>query len=104
MTKEMETTMPHKQTKQSTMAHYIDGFVIPLPKHKIDEYRRIAEKSGESSETMTPWNIGNGPAKTSPSKVRYRSRLCASANPTRPWFLRGSSSSHERILTKSTPR
>ena len=47
MTKEIETTKPLEQTKQSTMAHYVDGFVIPLPKNKIDEYRRIAEKSGE---------------------------------------------------------
>ena len=47
MTKEIETTKPHKQTKQPAMAHYVDGFVIPLPKNKIDEYRRIAEKSGE---------------------------------------------------------
>ncbi len=29
------------------MAHYVDGFVIPLPKNKIDQDRRIAEKSGE---------------------------------------------------------
>ena len=47
MTKEIETTKPHKQTKQSMMAHYVDGFVIPLPKNKIDDCRRIAEKSGE---------------------------------------------------------
>ena len=37
MTKEIETTKPH----------YVDGFVIPLPKNKIDDYRRIAEKSGQ---------------------------------------------------------
>jgi uncharacterized protein YbaA (DUF1428 family) len=47
MTKESETTKPQEQTKQTTMAHYVDGFVIPLPKNKIDEYRRIAQKSGE---------------------------------------------------------
>ena len=29
------------------MTHYIDGFVIPLPKDKIDDYRRIAQKTGE---------------------------------------------------------
>jgi uncharacterized protein YbaA (DUF1428 family) len=23
---------------------YVDGFVIPIPKYKINEYRRIAEK------------------------------------------------------------
>jgi uncharacterized protein YbaA (DUF1428 family) len=29
------------------MTHYIDGFVIPLRKDKIDDYRRIAQKAGE---------------------------------------------------------
>lgn len=25
------------------MSHYVDGFVIPLPKNKIEDYQRIAE-------------------------------------------------------------
>ena len=25
------------------MSHYVDGFVLPLPKDKIEEYRKIAE-------------------------------------------------------------
>lgn len=29
------------------MNQYIDGFVIPVPKYKIDEYRRIAEMAGQ---------------------------------------------------------
>jgi uncharacterized protein YbaA (DUF1428 family) len=29
------------------MAHYIDGFVIPVPKKKIAAYRRIAQKAGK---------------------------------------------------------
>jgi uncharacterized protein YbaA (DUF1428 family) len=29
------------------MPHYIDGFIIPLPKDKIDDYRRVAQKAGE---------------------------------------------------------
>jgi uncharacterized protein YbaA (DUF1428 family) len=29
------------------MTHYIDGFVIPVPKNNIDDYRRIARKAGE---------------------------------------------------------
>jgi uncharacterized protein YbaA (DUF1428 family) len=29
------------------MTHYTDAFVIPLPKDKIDDYRRIAQKAGE---------------------------------------------------------
>lgn len=28
------------------MSQYIDGFVIPLPKNKIEEYRKIAETAG----------------------------------------------------------
>ena len=29
------------------MSQYVDGFVIPLPKDKIEEYRRLAEKAGQ---------------------------------------------------------
>ena len=28
------------------MARYVDGFVVPVPKDKIDTYRRIARKAG----------------------------------------------------------
>ena len=29
------------------MAKYVDGFVIPVPKRKVDAYRRIARKAGK---------------------------------------------------------
>lgn len=29
------------------MSKYIDGFVLPLPKDKIEAYRKISEKAGE---------------------------------------------------------
>jgi uncharacterized protein YbaA (DUF1428 family) len=29
------------------MAHYVDGFVIPLPKKNLNAYRRMAQKAGE---------------------------------------------------------
>ena len=29
------------------MARYVDGFVVPVPKDKIDAYRRIARKAGK---------------------------------------------------------
>jgi uncharacterized protein YbaA (DUF1428 family) len=29
------------------MAHYVDGFVVPVPRNKIDEYRRVAENAGK---------------------------------------------------------
>lgn len=29
------------------MAHYVDGYVIPLPKKKVRAYRRMAQKAGK---------------------------------------------------------
>jgi uncharacterized protein YbaA (DUF1428 family) len=29
------------------MAHYVDGFVIPLPKKNLSSYRRLAQKAGK---------------------------------------------------------
>ena len=29
------------------MAKYVDGFVLPCPKVKVDEYRKIAEEAGK---------------------------------------------------------
>lgn len=29
------------------MAKYVDGFVLPVPKDKLDEYRRMARKAGK---------------------------------------------------------
>ena len=29
------------------MAHYVDGFVLPVPKHNVDAYRRMARKAGK---------------------------------------------------------
>ncbi len=28
------------------MAHYVDGFVVPVPRRNLDRYRRIAEQAG----------------------------------------------------------
>lgn len=29
------------------MSHYVDGYVLPVPRARIDEYRAIAQKAGE---------------------------------------------------------
>jgi uncharacterized protein YbaA (DUF1428 family) len=29
------------------MAHYVDGFVVPVPKRNVDAYRRMARKAGK---------------------------------------------------------
>jgi uncharacterized protein YbaA (DUF1428 family) len=33
--------------KEILMAHYVDGFVLPVPKRSVDAYRRIARKSAK---------------------------------------------------------
>ncbi len=34
-------------TRRPHMAHYVDGFVLPIPKDKIDLYRSVAEEAGK---------------------------------------------------------
>jgi uncharacterized protein YbaA (DUF1428 family) len=34
-------------TKEKTMPKYVDGFVIPVPKKKVAEYRKLAQKAGK---------------------------------------------------------
>jgi uncharacterized protein YbaA (DUF1428 family)/catechol 2,3-dioxygenase-like lactoylglutathione lyase family enzyme len=29
------------------MAHYVDGYVLPVPKKKVAAYRRMAQKAGK---------------------------------------------------------
>ena len=29
------------------MSHYVDGYVVPVPKKKLDAYRRMAQKAGK---------------------------------------------------------
>jgi uncharacterized protein YbaA (DUF1428 family) len=29
------------------MARYVDGFVLPVPKKRLDDYRRISQKAGK---------------------------------------------------------
>ena len=29
------------------MAHYIDGFVLPIPRDRLDEYKRVVESAAE---------------------------------------------------------
>jgi hypothetical protein len=58
MSKEMETTKPHEQTKQSTMAHYVDGFVIPLPK-KENRLTALLSVPYLLLCTATPFSFGS---------------------------------------------
>jgi uncharacterized protein YbaA (DUF1428 family) len=34
-------------TKESEMGNYVDGFLVPVPKDKVEAYRRLAEGAGK---------------------------------------------------------
>jgi uncharacterized protein YbaA (DUF1428 family) len=33
-------------TRRLVMSHYVDGYVLPVPKNNVDAYRKMAEKAG----------------------------------------------------------
>jgi uncharacterized protein YbaA (DUF1428 family) len=49
MTDEFRRAMVSQQApeKEVRMAQYVDGFVLPLPKRKLDAYRRMSRKAGK---------------------------------------------------------
>jgi uncharacterized protein YbaA (DUF1428 family) len=36
-----------EQTQETTMAKYVDGFVLPVPRKNLDSYRRMAQKASK---------------------------------------------------------
>jgi uncharacterized protein YbaA (DUF1428 family) len=34
-------------TLQGTPGHYVDGFVVPVPKNKVEDYKRVASNAGQ---------------------------------------------------------
>src|SRR5689334_21956394 len=34
------------EAKEIVMAHYVDGFVVPVPKRNLDTYRSMAQQAG----------------------------------------------------------
>jgi uncharacterized protein YbaA (DUF1428 family) len=40
--------MPNTTTNREELRmRYVDGYVLPIPKKKVDQYRRIAQKAGK---------------------------------------------------------
>ena len=37
----------HRNETEDVMGRYVDGFLLPVPRDKIDEYKKMAEKAGE---------------------------------------------------------
>jgi uncharacterized protein YbaA (DUF1428 family) len=40
-------TRENQNPQESIMAHYVDGFVIPVPKRNLAAYRRMSQKAGK---------------------------------------------------------
>ena len=86
------------------MAHYVDGFVVPVPKRNIDAYRRIARKAGkvwrehgalEYRECVAD-DVPTGEVTSFPRSVKVKRGETGR--------FRGSCSSRAPIATASTPR
>jgi uncharacterized protein YbaA (DUF1428 family) len=43
----VSTALIRQLKKEHRMAHYVDGYVVPVPKKKIAAYRRMAQKAGK---------------------------------------------------------
>ena len=43
----MTVSLDVNLSNDQSMAHYVDGFVIPLLKKNLDDYRRVAQKAGK---------------------------------------------------------
>ena len=86
------------------MAHYVDGFVLPIPTRNIDAYRRMARKAGkvwrEHGALDYKECVGDD---VKVGKVTSFPRA-SSSSPTRQWCFRGSCSSRGPTATASTPR
>lgn len=46
LTPGLENRPSNRERGGFTVAEYVDGFVVPVPKDNVDEYRRIASAAG----------------------------------------------------------
>ena len=53
---------------------YVDGYVLPVPKKKLQAYRRMAQQAGKSGESMALSTTRSAPATTSKRSGALRSR------------------------------
>jgi uncharacterized protein YbaA (DUF1428 family) len=44
------------------MPHYVDGFVLPVPKKNIAAYRRMAQKASRTGKNSARWITRNASA------------------------------------------
>lgn len=84
------------------MAHYVDGFLLPLPEDRLDEYKKLAQLAGEvwmSHGALAYWET----VQDDPTGEDMRSfRLCADAKDNEvvifAWVVYASREDRDRIL------
>ena len=86
------------------MAHYVDGFVIPLPKKNVADYRRMAQNAGKYGETTARSNSASASATTWTSKWESRLRVESKPSPAIRYCSPTSCSSRVLTVTESTPK
>jgi uncharacterized protein YbaA (DUF1428 family) len=47
MIEEFKTAIPQQPADRTAARKYVDGYVLPIPKNKIAEYRRLAQTASE---------------------------------------------------------
>ena len=74
------------------MSQYIiDGFVIPLSKNKVEEYRRLAEKAAQIWKDHGALDYWECIGDDLDAKEMVADRSSPRPTPTRPWSFPGSS-------------
>ena len=92
------------------MAKYVDGFVLPVPKRKVDDYRRMARKAGkvwiehgalEFKETVAE-DVKKGKVTSFPQSVK----LARNETVVFSWIVYKSRAHRDRVNAKvmSDPR
>ena len=83
---------------------YVDGFVIPVPKDKIDAYRRMSRMAGKVWREHGPWSTASASATTWTCRWGRRSRKMAKAKPDETvvfsWIVFKSRAHRDRVNAK----
>ena len=86
------------------MSHYVDGFVVPVPRSNLDAYVAMARRAGaiwKEHGALQYWecvgdDVKPGKVTSFPQSVKLK--------PPRPSSSPGSPTSRGRTATASTPR
>lgn len=85
------------------MPSYIDGFVIPVPADKIDEYMKIAKKASKvwkDHGALEYWECVGDDLQIEGMPPAPASQRSPRPSPMKPWSSPGSATSHASTVTR----